>query len=43
MKYATFLPGGSPETLIAWAQKIEAAGFDSLVSVHKVNNSSIVS
>ncbi len=30
MKYAMFLPGNSPETMIDWAQKIEAAGFDSL-------------
>jgi alkanesulfonate monooxygenase SsuD/methylene tetrahydromethanopterin reductase-like flavin-dependent oxidoreductase (luciferase family) len=30
MKYAMFLPGGSPEALLDWAQQIEAAGFDSL-------------
>ncbi len=30
MKHAMFLPGGSSEVLIDWAQKIEAAGFDSL-------------
>jgi probable F420-dependent oxidoreductase len=38
MKYAMFLPGGSPETLMAWAQKIEAAGFDSLWQGELVNS-----
>jgi alkanesulfonate monooxygenase SsuD/methylene tetrahydromethanopterin reductase-like flavin-dependent oxidoreductase (luciferase family) len=37
MKYAMFLPGGSPEVLIDWAQKIEAAGFDSLWQGEIVN------
>jgi len=30
MKHAMFLPGGPPEVMIDWAQRIEAAGFDSL-------------
>jgi alkanesulfonate monooxygenase SsuD/methylene tetrahydromethanopterin reductase-like flavin-dependent oxidoreductase (luciferase family) len=38
MKYAMFLPGGSPEALIDWARKIEAAGFDSLWQGEIVNS-----
>ena len=38
MKYAMFLPGGSPEALIDWARKIEAAGFDSLWQGELVNS-----
>jgi alkanesulfonate monooxygenase SsuD/methylene tetrahydromethanopterin reductase-like flavin-dependent oxidoreductase (luciferase family) len=38
MKYAMFLPGGSAEAMIDWAQKIEAAGFDSLWQGEIVNS-----
>ena len=38
MKYAMFLPGGSPEAMIDWARKIEAAGFDSLWQGEIVNS-----
>jgi 2-hydroxychromene-2-carboxylate isomerase len=33
-----FLPGGPPERLSAWAQEIEAAGFDSLWQGELVNS-----
>jgi hypothetical protein len=38
MRYAMFLPGGSPEVMIAWARQIEAAGFDSLWQGELVNS-----
>ena len=41
MEYAMFLPSGSPEVLIDWAQKIEGAGFDSLWQSELVNSALI--
>ncbi len=41
MKHAMFLPGGPSEVLIDWAQKIEAAGFDSLWQAELVNSALI--
>jgi alkanesulfonate monooxygenase SsuD/methylene tetrahydromethanopterin reductase-like flavin-dependent oxidoreductase (luciferase family) len=38
MRYAMFLPGGSPEVMIDWARKIETAGFDSLWQGELVNS-----
>ena len=41
MKYAMFLPSGSPEVMIDWARKIETVGFDSLWQGELVNSALI--